>query len=268
MNFIKKPLGKAENLQGQIFGYLEVLYRTENIGKHTAWCCKCLRDNNIVAVRLDHLKEGRVKSCGCYNAELSSERMKNINIKGKNAKDITGLRSGFLEAIEPTEKRISYGPNQSKVVWRCKCLNPIRQEPMYCEATTTALTSGMKKSCGCIVSVGEEVIKQILLNNNIPFTQQKIFETCIFPNTGYNGYFDFYVGNKYLIEFDGKQHYLPNCGWGEDFSLQQFKDEYKNQWCKENNIPLIRIPYTHLNQITIEDLKLETSQFTIGDRNE
>ena len=35
----------------------------------------------------------------------------------------------------------------------------------------------------------------------------------------------------------------------------------KNQWCKDNNIPLIRIPYTHLNNLCIEDLILETSKF-------
>jgi hypothetical protein len=37
----------------------------------------------------------------------------------------------------------------------------------------------------------------------------------------------------------------------------------KNQWCKENNIPLIRIPYTHLKDLSIEDLILETSKFKI-----
>ena len=33
------------------------------------------------------------------------------------------------------------------------------------------------------------------------------------------------------------------------------KDEI-NEYIKENNIPLIRIPYTKLNNLTIEDLKL------------
>ena len=33
--------------------------------------------------------------------------------------------------------------------------------------------------------------------------------------------------------------------------------------CKENNIPLIRIPYTHLNKLCLEDLLLETSNFIV-----
>lgn len=32
-------LGRAEDLRGKQFGYLKVLYRTHNIGKHTAWKC-------------------------------------------------------------------------------------------------------------------------------------------------------------------------------------------------------------------------------------
>ena len=49
----------------------------------------------------------------------------------------------------------------------------------------------------------------------------------------------------------------------ENFELLKKHDNIKNQWCKENNIPLIRIPYTHLDNLKIEDLKLETSSFII-----
>ena len=31
---------------------------------------------------------------------------------------------------------------------------------------------------------------------------------------------------------------------------------YKNQWCKDNDIPIIRIPYTKLKTLNIDDLKL------------
>ena len=29
---------------------------------------------------------------------------------------------------------------------------------------------------------------------------------------------------------------------------------FKNNWCKINNIPLIRIPYTKFNTLTLNDL--------------
>ena len=70
--------------------------------------------------------------------------------------------------------------------------------------------------------------------------------------------FDFYVDNKYLIEFDGFQHFDPISEW-----YRPEYDKYKDQWCKDNNIPLIRIPYTKLDTLTIEDIKLETSEYVI-----
>ena len=42
------------------------------------------------------------------------------------------------------------------------------------------------------------------------------------------------------------------------------RDDYKNQWCKDNNIPLIRIPYLYINNLYIEDLKLDASKFIIN----
>lgn len=35
----------------------------------------------------------------------------------------------------------------------------------------------------------------------------------------------------------------------------------KNQYCIDNQIPIIRIPYTHFNDLCIEDLQLDTSNF-------
>lgn len=75
------------------------------------------------------------------------------------------------------------------------------------------------------------------------------------------------MNNAYIIEFDGGQHffYKEGSGWNTKEHLQktQFSDKEKNKWCKENNIPIIRIPYTHYDNLCIEDLLLETSSFII-----
>ena len=75
---------------------------------------------------------------------------------------------------------------------------------------------------------------------------------------------------KYLIEYDGSQHFEENVrenGLGfntrEAYEKTHERDMIKNQWCKDNNIPLIRIPYTHLDKLIIEDLKLETTTFLV-----
>ena len=59
-----------------------------------------------------------------------------------------------------------------------------------------------------------------------------------------------------LLEFDGEQHFysIDYFGGEESFNLQQERDERKNKWCKENNIRLVRIPYTDYDKITIEYL--------------
>lgn len=69
--------------------------------------------------------------------------------------------------------------------------------------------------------------------------------------------FDFYVDNKYIIEFDGKQHFEINDFFEQ--TLQQIKehDNFKNEYCKNHNIPIIRIPYYKLESLTIEDLLMK-----------
>lgn len=103
-----------------------------------------------------------------------------------------------------------------------------------------------------------------MTDNNIPFIREATFGTCLFEDTKYPAKFDFWVQGRYLIEYDGEQHFGANSrGWNteEQFEKTQKHDEYKSNWCKENHIPLIRIPYTKLDTLSIEDLLLETTQF-------
>ena len=94
-------------------------------------------------------------------------------------------------------------------------------------------------------------IENLLEKNKIPFEQEKIFSNCKFPNS--NGYarFDFFVDNKYLIEYDGIQHFIKDSGYGADLENIQKRDAFKNAWTKEKNIPLIRIPYTHYDDLCL-----------------
>jgi hypothetical protein len=163
----------------------------------------------------------------------------------------------MLTAIKPTEKR-----SGSAVVWicRCDCGN-------LCDVSMANLQNGHTKSCGCLTSIGEQKIKSILLENNILFESQKMFDTCRFVDTNMMAKFDFYIDGKYLLEYDGYQHfnYLDNSWITKDvLEANQRRDYYKNEWCKVNNIPLIRIPYTHFDDICIDDIILETSKFIVN----
>lgn len=63
---------RLKDLTGQRFGRLVVLKRTDNMGKQTAWLCKC--DCGIEkAVPYWNLVSGQTKSCGCYRSEFGKE---------------------------------------------------------------------------------------------------------------------------------------------------------------------------------------------------
>lgn len=257
----EKPLGRAEDLSNKIFNFLQPLYRTQDVNLRVAWKCKCLKCGKETTARADHIKDGSKKSCGCYQSENGIRHFKSIRPpKEQNQKDITGLKSGYLVAIGPTEKRYA----KSNVVWKCQCLNPIHTIPVYCEAFTTQIIQQKKRSCGCVKSFGEAEIANILTQYHIPFERQKTFNDCCLEEH-HPMRFDFYVNNQYLIEYDGSQHFQASGGWNskEQLADTQKRDRFKNQWCLANNIPLIRIPYTHLKDLNIKDLLLDSSSFIV-----
>lgn len=226
------------------FGHLTVI---KDSGKRQQrkimWECECdCEEHNRIHVRTDALTSGNTISCGCAKKGNTNRRV-----------DLTGKRNGHLVAISLTPNEDKYNQN---LLWICQC---------DCGRKTIVNSGNFYNinSCGyCTQSKGEEKIEQLLKDNNLFFIREKKFSSCRFPDTNRYARFDFYINNQYLIEFDGRQHFE---GWGKLTSLDyiQRHDNYKNQWCKDNNIPLIRIPYTHLDDICIEDLKLESSKFII-----
>jgi very-short-patch-repair endonuclease len=98
----------------------------------------------------------------------------------------------------------------------------------------------------CQRSKGEEQIEYWLKENNIQFETQKQFKGCkhqrLLP-------FDFYLPKYNMcIEFDGRQHFKPI--WNQkSFNSTQQHDNIKDQYCLDNNIDLLRIPYTEFKNI-------------------
>lgn len=236
------------DMLNQKFGRLTVVARDGSTSSGIAkWRCKC-DCGKIITVIGSHLRNGHTTSCGCAHKEIISQI---------NRHDITNQKFGKLTAICPLQKR-----KGTNTIWKCKC-----DCGKYCEVDINSLTQGKTNSCGCLgKSKGEYIISQILMQYHIPFEKQKTFETCRSPKTNRLFRFDFFVNNQYLIEFDGEQHFnYTGSGWNtkEHFEETKYNDNFKNQWCKKNNIPLIRIPYTHIDKISLVDLILNTSKYII-----
>ena len=111
-------------------------------------------------------------------------------------------------------------------------------------------------TCSQRISVPERTTRNILEKYDIKYLPEYKFKDCKdkrpLP-------FDFYLPEyNILIELDGEHHYHPK--WGdEQLKYIQNHDKMKNEYCENNNITLIRIPFwefDNLEKILIEKLNL------------
>lgn len=235
-------LNKTINLTGKKFGRLSVLgidkeyEKTRKAGTEIKWICKC-DCGNITTVQGYNLRSGHTQSCGCLNREVCSEQ-KTI--------DLTGQTFGALKVIEKAPIRYN-----KSAYWKCQC-----QCGKIIEVRSKDLRSGHTRSCGCLnVSKGEDKIKNTLSILNIRYIQQKTFEDLKYKS---NLKFDFFLPDyNTCIEYQGEQHYNSVTIFGGEEKFQEIRkrDNIKKQWCKNNNVNLIEIPYWDLDKINENYIK-------------
>ena len=218
----------TEDIVGKKFNHLTVLKKTDKrqSGKILYGCkCDCGNDKICYVTRTD-LINGHTKSCGCIKRKFQIGEI-------INNRQIVKL----------------LGTKNKHYYYKCKCL--LCGQEYEANATTLQKTI----SCGCQKSIGEYNIIQILQNNNISYRKEYVF-----PNSNYR--YDFAIFDKNnniirLIEFDGEQHYkqnIKNSGWNtyENYQYTLNNDKIKNELAKQNNIPLVRIPYWERDNLTLE----------------
>ena len=219
------------------------------------WNCICPYDQKKFICSSTKLlsKTRPTKSCGCLQKEIAAKILKQNRMD--HTIDLTNQKFGKLTVIKRVSKPNNVNQNRQYAFWLCQC-----ECGNTCVVNGTYLRNGDTQSCGCIKSKGEYKIAKILKENKIFFEQQKTFLDCkdkaLLP-------FDFYVNNQYLIEYDGEQHFNKRDFQEDRYNYIQKHDNIKNEYCRNNNIPLIRIPYKHFKNLCIDDLKLETSNFII-----
>lgn len=229
-NSRKPQINLTENIIGKKYNHLTVLEKSEKrIGGKIGYKCQCdCEKKTILYVSKTDLENNHTTSCGCARRKYKIGDI----ISNKQIIGYIGSKN-----------------NNGHYYYKVKCL--------LCGREYEAIGQTLEKTvgCGCQKSIGEFNIIQILQQNNI-----KYYKEYCFPNSLLR--FDFALLDKdnniyRLIEFDGEQHYeqnIKNSGWNtyEKYQYTLKNDLKKNQIAKDNNIPLVRIPYWERNNITLK----------------
>ena len=252
-------MSKLIDLTGQDFSYWHVIERAENRpGGRAYWKCKCTACGKEKEVSGNHLRSGKTTNCGC----IRNEKFRQMSIK-----DEQGKTYGFLYVERMATEEEKPRNDRTGVYWNCTCLKCGRKNVIV---FGDYLRKGNTKSCGCINSLNESKICQILDNAHIQYKQQYKFKDLTSTDRPCDQLiFDIAIFNNnnllYLIEYDGIQHFEEGH-FNNTFKVTHKNDLLKNKYCFEHNIPLIRIPYNA--NYTLEDLKLETTNFLLTKENE
>ena len=219
-------LEKYKYLIGQKINNWIVLDLKHN-GKICKAICEC-RCGTIKEINIYNLINGASKDCGCGRKKMLSDT---------RTKDLTGQRFGRLVVVQMLKNSDKF--NRRLYRCTCDCGNEII-------TSSLCLIGGHTHSCGCITSTANASINALLNSLKIGFESEYVVSI-----DGHNLRFDFYLEEyNLMIEYDGEQHYIPvNFGKWNDTELQQkFEiiqkyDQLKNNYCEDNNIELLRIPY-------------------------
>lgn len=193
----------------------------------------------------------KCKVCGYEWYVKPNNLLHNKNGCPKCGKRAKLTHEEFLEKLNTIHSDIipldNYTTHATKIRFQCKKCGNIW------EATPNNILNG--EGCPkCKLSKGEKAISYFLDRNNIEYISQYKFQDCFYINLLP---FDFYLPKFNLcIEYDGIQHFQPCTFGGVSFEraekaleLCKLKDKIKTEYCKNNNIKLLRIPYTQFNNI-------------------
>lgn len=173
-----------------------------------------------------------LKSQKCPYCE-SRSKTKPENLFQREIRDLYNDDYVFLEPYINAHTKI-------KVRHKCGFIYSVRP--------TSLLRGQQCPKCSKKCSKGEKEIIKYLAERNIKYTFQHKAEI-----KKHHLFFDFYVPDyNLLIEFQGAQHFQPIDFFGgeENFKRQAANDDLKRNYCRENNINLLEIPYTDLQNVS------------------
>jgi hypothetical protein len=123
-----------------------------------------------------------------------------------------------------------------------------------CEKNFKTKLNGVANGQWCPVcrqSKGEKAVAEALTKRHIPFKRQKTFPKLRHKKLlQYDFYFE-YKGQPCVIEYDGVQHFNPECYLARRVNFEERKeiDLKKTRFAVTNGIVICRIPYIFLDNV-------------------
>lgn len=123
-------------------------------------------------------------------------------------------------------------------------------EPIFCNGSINDIISSTHESAYDIKrSSGEMIVKAYLDKMHVPYEE----EYCVTID-GHQRRYDFLIHlneKKYLVEFDGEQHFheVKQFGGIEEFNQRKLADKEKTDFARKNYLPLLRIRFDQKTEI-------------------
>lgn len=221
----EKFIEQSRTIHGNKYNYDKVQYINDN----TKVSITCPIHGEFEQTPSNHLQgKGCIKCRNEYVGQLFKDNLQSFIKKSK-----------LTHGDKYDYSKVNYIKSQEKVCIICQKHGEFWQIP-----NDHIIGKGCPK---CNQSKGERIVEQYLQNNNINYIGQ--YEINIDKSINPSGIaqIDFYLPDyNTFIEYNGKQHYVPVERFGGLLQLehQKDRDEFVRNYCKNNNIKLLEIPYS------------------------
>ena len=223
----EKFIKKANDLYGEgTYDYSKVKY----VNMYVEVIIICPKHSEFSMTPANHLSGHGCKLCG-YE-KVADKLRKPLEKLIKEFNEVHG--EGTYDY-----SKVKYINMNTEVIIICPIHGPFPQTPDH-----HLREQGCPK---CNKNKGEDTVRKFLSKYNIEFKEQKTFEGCRNVNLLR---FDFYLPKYNLcIESDGAPHF-KKINWTnkmteeqieENFKRVQNNDKIKDEYCKKNNITLLRV---------------------------
>lgn len=209
--------------------------------------CKC---GNPFTRSFDNFKNSKQTLCNDCNLNNRAELLKSPYDEIKYYVEVESQSGCKLISKQ-------YKNSKSPLRLKCKCGKPFSR-------TFSNFKKGqvLCKDCSKTISKGERKIINILDKFDINYHFQYKFNDCRNKNPLPFDFAIFNNSNKllFVIEFQGVQHYEPIKHFGDikSFKTRINNDRLKLNYCNENNIEILIIPYyeeKNIKDILIDNLR-------------